>query len=237
MPSFRLQLAAVLSLAAASLPAVAQPAHAPESSPAMDAAWIRAFAVPEIDRPIDPEAAHPLGEENRINTDPRFAALLKSALPQRQWFWYEHRHLVSTANLIHTFVGVPGDAILDQNRYVTLDGCVPHYCPDHGMLWIDTGAHPATLIFAGTGEVFSDNSADKNRLWIFSSIKLNWQQIPQPFLASLFRWLTLIAIPGGGTSGYKYNFVLVTIVQPNGVMEDITPETLHLRSIESGAKQ
>jgi len=189
--------------------------------------------------PFDPRATDEQGDENRLTNDPRFGALLKASFPQRQWFWFEHGRLVSTADLIITFIGVPGDAILDDGRYVTADGCVPHDCvANRGMLWIDSQSHPATLIFAGIGLVSGEASQDASRLWIFSSTKLNWQHLPPSFLASLPRWLSTIAKPDyKGTNGYRYNFVLATIVQPNGLMEDITPETLHLRSKEPGAKQ
>ena len=231
MTTFSLILASIAFMPGI-LQAAGQSARTPPAT--ADASWTRSFAVP-----FDPKAADDQGRENGLTNDPRFEALLKASFPQRQWFWYEHGRLVSMVDLIETFIGVPGDAILDDGRYITADGCVPHDCvANRGMLWIDSQTHPARLIFSGINIVSGDASQDASRLWIFSNTKLNWQHLPPSFLASLPRWLANIAKPDyKGTNGYRYNFVLATIVQPNGVMEDITPETLHLRSKESGAKQ
>ena len=224
----------LISLLTSSAPALAQSAQKPtRPASTKDATWMRTFAVP-----FDPQKAEgdELGNENGLTNDPRFEALLKASFSQRQWFWYEHGQLVSTADLIETFIGVPGGAILDEGRYVTADGCVPHDCEDRGMLWIDTGTLPATLIFVGINLVGgSSNSQETSHLWIFSSRKLNWQKLPNSFTASLPRWLATIAKPGyHGTGGYHYKFALATIVQPNGVTEDITPETLPLGNIDIG---
>ena len=224
----------LISLFICAAPALAQSAQKP-TPPAStkDATWTRIFAVP-----YDPQKAEGdgLGNENSLTNDPRFDALLKASFPQRQWFWYEHGKLVSTADLIETFTGVPGDAILDEGRYVTADGCVPHDCvANRGMLWIDTETQPATLIFVGINLVSGNSSQETSHLWIFSSRKLNWQKLPNSFTTSLPRWLSTIAKPDyRGTSGYHYKFALATIVQPNGVMEDITPETLPLGITEIG---
>jgi hypothetical protein len=223
----------LISLFICAIPTLGQNAQKPTpSASTKDATWTRQFAVP-----FNTQQAPTV--HGKLFTDPRFLPLLRASFPQRQWFWYDHGRLVSTDNLIDTFLGVSfGDPILDEGRYVTTDGCVPHVCDvDRGMLWIDTGVHPADTIFVATNLVGGNGSAGFH-LWMFSSTKLNWQHLPPAFLVSLTRWLSTIAEPGyNGTSGYSFNFVLATIVQPSGVIEDITPETLHLRSIEPGAKQ
>ena len=111
---------------------------------------------------------------------------------------------------------------------------------DRGMLWIDTGTDPAVLIFAGIdpigGSLPPYTYTRKSHLWIYTSEKLNWQKIPAPFLSSLHRWLATISTdPYFGTHGYIYDFSLATIVQPNGVMEDLGPDTLGLGATESHA--
>jgi len=224
----------LISLFICAIPTLGQNAQKPTpSASTKDATWTRTFAVPF--NPLK-AANDDQGKENELNIDPRFRPLLKSSFPQRQWFWYEHGQLVSTADLIETFIGVPGDAILDEGRYVTADGCVPHDCDaNRGMLWIDTGTQPATLIFVGINPVSGNSSQETSRLWIFSSRKLDWQKLPNSFTTSLTRWLSTIAKQDyRGTGGYHYKFALATIVQPNGVMEDITPETLSLGIAEIG---
>ncbi len=195
--------------------------------------WIRSFAAP-----YTPSLQGTTGSGNGLLWDTRFLPLLRSSFPQRQWFWYDHNRLVSTADLIRTFLGVTGDAILDEHRYVTVDGCVQHVCDiNRGMLWIDTAAHPANLIFVAINLVGGNSTNDDSHVWLFSSGKLNWQHLPPSFAASLPRWLNTIGASGyRATNGYRFHFVLATIVQPNGIMEDISPDTLPLGTPETGAK-
>jgi hypothetical protein len=201
-------------------------AAAATPAPATDATWTRAFAVPG---PPSTSAASS-GQAGRLESDPRFATLLQASFPQRQFFWYDHWKLTPLPEMIQMFMSIPGDAILDDNRYVTVDGCVVHDCDSNrGMLWIDTGTHPATLIFAGINPITSGAPPFENHLWVFTSQKLNWQHMPPGFMTSLHRWLPTIGANGyRGTNGYRYNFSIETIVQPRGVMVDLGPDILGL---------
>jgi len=196
-----------------------------------DAAWVRTFAAAG---PPSTSGAG-IGDEGHLFGDSRFTALLRASFPQKQWFWYDHWKLTSLPDTIQVFMGVPGNEVLDDNRYVTLDGCVPHDCDmNRGTMWIDTEPNPAVLIFAAINPISSNKPPFKSHLWIYSSRKLNWQQIPAPYLSSLHRWLATIgAVQYMGTSGYRYNFSLATVVQPNGVMEDLGPDILNLPDTES----
>lgn len=198
-----------------------------------DAAWTKDFAVPNV------PSNQLQGRENALNWAPRFLPLLQSSFPQKQWFWYDHHHFTPVSGLVQTFMGVPGDVILDDDRYVTADGCVPHACAGYrGMLWIDSSAHPAVLIFAAINMVNNESGKEADHLWLFTSKKLNWTHLPQPFLSSLQHWQQKLAAKGYmGTTGYHYNFLVATIVQPNGEMVDISPTVLRLGTSASGAKQ
>jgi len=182
------------------------------------------------------------GYENEFNGDPRLSALLKSSFPQHQWFWYDHYKFTPLPDLIQTFIGVPGSALLDEDRYLTANGCVPHDCTTRGMLWIDTTAHPAKLIFVATGDV-SAGTGDKgasSMLWIFSSSKLNWQKLPQAFLNSLHRWqndLTEQDRKGHVAWIDQGGFLVANLVQSTGEIVVITPSVLGLEPATPGAKQ
>ncbi len=226
-------LAAAVSCGTA-LPLAGAAQSARPATPKPDAAWVRAFAAP-----YTPSQNGSIGNGGLLNWDPRFNALLKSSFPQRQWFWYDHNRLVPTTDLIHTFLGVTGNTILDDNRYVTTAGCVQHLCDAiWGMLWIDTASHPPALIFVGNTMVGGDQPAGEH-LWLFASSKLNWQHLPPPFLQSLHRWIEAPDWPGdpGVSNRRNLHFDLVTIVQPSGIQEDISPATLHLETTPTGAKQ
>jgi hypothetical protein len=173
-----------------------------------DASWAREFASPSGQ-----------GRENALNGDPRFSAFLGSSLHQQQSFWLDHGHFTPVAELVHTFIGVPGSVLLDENRYVMADGCVPHDCYDRGMVWIDTAAQPAAVIFVATGLVSgSQGNATSEHLWLFSSTTLDWQNLPEAFRASLQRWYKTNQM-----KGYDEKILLVTLVQPNGHMIDVPP--------------
>ena len=186
--------------------------------------------------PFNPNVRQIQGNENALNWDPRFALLLQSSFHQRQWFFRDNDTLAPLADVIQTYIGVPGDALLDQDRYITADGCVPHVCEDRGMLWIDTGTHPAQVIFVATGDVNgAQRDTPSNMLWIFSSSKLNWQQLPQPFLDSLHRWRNDLVQQDGFT--FQDGFAIANLVQPNGEIVTLSPSVLGLQPLSTGAKQ
>lgn len=200
-----------------------------------DAAWMRDLARPF--NPADTEHGYTQGT---LWANTRFKSLLRTTLPQHQWFWYDHYRFTALSELIPLFMGVPGDAILDDARYVTFDGCLPHVCQIRGLLWTDTGVHPARLIFAAVEPNYGQD--DTATLWLFSSSKLDQYHLSEPFLMSLIRWRDTIGSKVyRGTGGYRYKFLVVTIVQPNGEQVNISPSLLHLDSpipyTPNGARQ
>ena len=227
-------LAAAIALAPA-LFAVAQQTHA-ASAHAGDATWTKSFAAPCTTTPCP---LHGVGEENKLSTDRRLRPLLRSSLHQKEWFFSETHNFMPVADIVSTFIGVPGNAVLDDDRYVTADGCVPHTCDIlRGMLWVDTSAEPATVIFAATDAVDSVDYAkqiykDQFHLWLFvSGNRWPTAALPQEFLSSLKRWHDI-----NDANGYKQDIALVTIVQPDGGQIDLTYSKLFLQRNSTGAKQ
>lgn len=227
-PRTRLALTLLLTGTALALPP--KPAAPTHTSTASDAAWVRTYTIP-AGQLKPPTQGQVQGRENDLNWDPRFLPLLKSAFPQKQWFWFDHHHFTPVANLIQTFIGVPGDVVLDNNRYVTADGCVPHDGFDRGMLWIDTGANPAHIIFVATQLISSLGPGDET-LWLFSSAHLNWTDLPPAFLTSLKRWQDK-----NNATGYPQHITIATLVQPSGEQINLTPPSLFYKQNQPGAKQ
>jgi len=134
----------------------------------------------------------PDGNENGLTNDPRFAALLKQHLTAPQSFWGNE----SLADAALEFLSVPGVARSDENRYFTATGCVPHFCPARGMLFVDTaGSHPL-IVFAAIDWNRESHTTDENNaeytLWIFPDRELtatrpadNTTYLPQPLQKSL----------------------------------------------------
>lgn len=182
-----------------------------------DISWIRGFTVPA--------GSGEDGQENRLNGDPRFMALLHSSLRQHQFFWHDHGSFTPLPDLVQTFIGVPNKALLLDERYAVVDGCVPHDCSDRGMLWIDTasGSRPS-LIFVATSPVNGGGPTDGSlvHLWLFSSTKLNWQQLPPSFMSSVSQWWT--STSAVWTKYYSERVVVVSLVQGSGEIVTLSPE-------------
>jgi hypothetical protein len=192
----------------------------------LDTSWVRDFA--------SPSQGSQKGRENQLNGDPRFRELLRSSLPQHQFFWRDHGRLTSLPELVQIFMGVPGDVLLDQNRYVTIDGCVPHACSVRGMLWIDTApSKQPSLIFVATSAFRPGPGETESlvHLWLYSSTPL-WQKLPPQFLSSLTQWWNNTTRVWADTVPERV--VLVTIVQPSGEMVDLLPSMF---AFSSGAKK
>ncbi len=140
------------------------------------------------------------------------------------------------AELAQQFMGVPGRVLVNENRFVTANGCVPHDCADRGMLWIDTAtAEKPALIFAATGNI-SNGPADRNsqiHLWLFSSARLNWDKLPPPFPSSLNQWWNKTTAVWNEWVPEK--IVLVTLVQPSGEMVDLSPSLFAFTPTASAA--
>lgn len=225
-------IAAALALA----PALFAGAQTHASSSQGDTAWMRSFAAPCDTTPCP---LHGVGNENRISTDRRLHPLLQPSLHQKEWFFSETHNFMPVADIVSYFIGVPGNAILDDGRYVTADGCVPHTCDIlRGMLWVDTGTKPASLIFAATDPIDSADYAkhiyeDQFHLWLFvSNNHRPVSALPPEFLSSLKRWREV-----NEANGYKQDIALVTIVQPDGGQSDITYSNLFTQRTRTGAKQ
>lgn len=195
-------------------------------SNSQNAAWVRASAA----------------SGNFIITNSRFHPLLQSSFRQKQWFWYDHSKFTPLPDVIYSFLATSsirgGDTILEQDRYVTINGCFGGVCNAiKGMLWIDTRATPAVLIFAGTQFVdTAEHEPSKSSLWVFSSTKLDWTRLPQPFLMSVHRWLSAFQNYTWQDDGNRFSFVVATLVQPSGETIELTPSVLNVPESEIATK-
>jgi len=197
-----------------------------------DASWMRTYAAAWQNIPAKPLTDNSQGHEPQLVNDLRFDKLLHSSFHQQQWFWYDHHRFTPLPDLARIFLGVPGSAVVDDDRYVTADGCVPHDCLDRGMLWIDTGTHPATSIFVATQMIRTVNGDPDMHLWLFASRHLDFENMPPDFRSSLERWHA-----NDTAMGYPEEFTLVTLVQPSGEQVDLTYPTLNDQQNQPGAKK
>lgn len=210
-----LQLAAVLLLLAVGAPLTRAQIHLKHEKPqSEDLQWLWQYTKPA-----------PEGNENGLTNDPHFLPFLQRHLIAPQSFWGN----ASLADAAVEFLGVPGIARADDNRYITATGCVPHFCPNRGMLFIDTtGSHPL-VVFAAIDWSRESHTTDEDSaeytLWIFPDRALapldytdNKPYLPLPLKRSL--GIFSAELHGGKTPP------LVTrsfIVDPDGKPHEIPP--------------
>lgn len=202
------------------LPAAGQRARATPAT--ADASWAKLYATdcgPAMKHPCPPSTN---GYENEFTGDPRLVPLLKRSLHQRESWWVNgYGGSVPVSTIVQDFIGEPKDLFVDDDRYVTATGCVPHDCLTNGMLWIDTSAKPATVIFAAAVDVRSNQVNGAKHVWIYTSSKANTLSLPPNFLKHLPSWYQADINPQGSAP-----VALATLVQPNGRMTDFIFSTL-----------
>ncbi len=142
------------------------------------------------------------GRENQLVLDPRFRPFLAQYLTAPQTFWgSEKTGYKSLAETALDFLSVPDKVVADNNRYLTITGCVYRFCPSRGMLWVDlSGPHPL-VVFAAI-EWIKDSKTPSEpdaeyTLWIFPNHPIEPDHIPAALVHSIARWTA--QPPGGST--------------------------------------
>ncbi len=202
----------------------AQMATAASAFDASNASWAKRYATDcgsAVKHPCPPSTNGYAGE---FFGDPRFIPLLKTSLPQRESWWVNgYGGSAPVSSTVQQFLGIPGAFFVNEDRYVTVTGCVPHSCTTTGMLWVDTGAQPATVVFVGEDLVVGGKEPAGYHLYLYTSRALatynagkrDISVFPADFLRSLARW------HNAGTSKYDTDkVVLATVVWPNGRSHD-----------------
>jgi len=132
-------------------------------------------------------------------------------------------------NAAEDFIGEK--PVVLQDRYMTIDGCVRHMCPElEGFLWIDTASAHSDIIFAALVAI-PNGKADAVQLqlfhlWVFSSRPTsqsfmfeNSEFLPDMFLYPLQDWFDKL-------SGRRIASVM--FVGSDGRMKPLLPSALHL---------
>jgi hypothetical protein len=216
-----LQLAIALLLVTTLAPA--QPGRKPKPAPE-NVEWIWQYT---------PDDTNKQGRENDLVQDDRFRPFLDQFLTAPQTFWGtpvngRYRSLASTA-LDH--LTVPGSVLADDNRYISISGCVVHFCPARGLLWIDLNGAHHLVVFAAIDWIKADKTpsdpAAEYTLWLFPNEPLTIaangaQHPPAALLRALARW-TAQPLPG---SAIVQNITHAILVDPDGTPHQVLPSTL-----------
>ncbi|WP_263383826.1 hypothetical protein [Granulicella arctica] len=233
-----LQLAAAILLTAATahaqfhLPgAKDKPAKVHKS----DLEWLWQYGPSDTDKE---------GRENDLVQDGRFRPMLAQYLTATQTFWGnpvngKYRPLADTA-LDH--LSVPDKVIADDNRYLSISGCVVHFCPSRGLLWVDLNAREPLLAFAAIDWIRDSKTTAQPEaeytLWIFPNRALNPEpgspdRIPPALIASIARWS---AQPLAG-SGIVQNLTHAILVDPDGAPHELPIATVGVKVPKALAKK
>jgi len=180
-----------------------------------------------------PDDVNKQGRQNDLVQDARFRPLLEQFLTAPQSFWGQpinglYRSLASTA-LDH--LTVPGSILADENRYIAISGCVVHFCPARGLLWIDLNGSHHLVVFAAIDWVkaarpTTDPSAEYT-LWLFPNQPLgadrpDAQRPPAALTRAIARWAAE-PLPG---SSIVQNITHAILVDPDGTPHELAPATL-----------
>jgi hypothetical protein len=183
------------------------------------------------------------GRENELLQDPKFVPFLQAYLTAPQAFWgpqdSPRRSLADTA---FDFLAVPGQVIADSDRYITVTGCVFHFCSNRGLLWVDLNAKDPLVIFAAidwtTEDRTPDDPASTYTLWVFTNQVLTPQsadksRIPPALVKAIARWT---AKPAAG-SKHLQNITTAVLVDPDGTPHQMAADALGVTSTEKKGKQ
>jgi hypothetical protein len=155
-----------------------------------DAEWMWQYGPPPAE-----------GRENQLIQDPKFYPFLKQNLVAPQSFWgmqgTKYKPLADTAM---DFLSVPGRVIADDDRYLTVTGCVFHFCPSRGMLWVDlnSAAKAGNLVAFAAVDWIRDSKTTSEpdaeyTLWLFGNQAFGLtddatNKIPAALIRSMSRW-------------------------------------------------
>jgi hypothetical protein len=184
-----------------------------KKAPKENVEWLWQYGPPPVE-----------GRETQLVLDPRFRPFLAQYLTAPQTFWgSEKTGYKPLAETALDFLSMPDKVLSDENRYLTITGCVFRFCPSRGMLWVDlNGPHPL-VIFAAIdwikdSKVPSEPGAEYT-LWVFPNRPIEPDHIPTAFIHSIARWT---AQPSSGSTVIQQirNAILV---DPDGTPHTVMP--------------
>ena len=195
---------------------VAQPPHNPalqRPAPADNLQWLWQYA-----RPV------PIGRASDLRLDARFPLFLQSNFKQPQSMWGPPNSHEPLATIIPLFLDKYGAVTADDNRYITVDGCVPSFCAASGLLWIDLGRPHPLAVFAAVNwnpdaHTVNEPAADYN-LWLFANHPLDADALPLALTQAIAHWNIRLA----AAHRLVPHIAHALLVEPDGSPFAINPE-------------
>jgi hypothetical protein len=167
------------------------------------------------------------GRENELVLDQRFRPFLAQYLTAPQTFWGNpktgYKPLSETAL---DYLSVPDKVLADENRYLSITGCVFRFNPARGLLWVDLGlAHPL-IVFAAIDWVKESKTPNEPgaayTMWVFANHPFDPDHIPAALVHSVARWT---AEPPSGSTAVQH-ITNAILVDPDGTPHQIPPASI-----------
>jgi hypothetical protein len=213
-PNF-FRIAALIFLA--SIAATASPqSKKDKKQPKENIEWLWQYSPPPAD-----------GRENELLRDPRFIPFLEQYFTTPQTFWGSPKTgYKPLSDAVLDYLSVPDKVLADDNRYLSISGCVFHFCPARGLLWVDlNGSHPLIVFNAidwiKASKTPSEPGAEYT-LWIFPNHPIDPDHIPAPLIHSVARWT---AQPPAGSTVIQH-ITNAILVDPDGTPHQIPPASI-----------
>lgn len=215
------KLAAILLLTAGTMTSRAEIFKHKDKAPKSNLEWLWQYGPPPAG-----------GRENALVLDPRFRPFLVQYFTMPQTFWGSAKTgYKPLAVTVLDFVSVPDKVLTDDNRYLTITGCVFRFCADRGMIWADLGLKQPQVVFAAINWIQQDKTPSEEgaeyTLWVFSNQPLDPEHIPPALVHSIARWTA--EPPAGSTILQKIRNAI--LVAPDGTPHPIAPATLGANTI------
>jgi len=166
----------------------------------------------------------PLGEAAALRLDARFQGFLRDAFPQPQSMWGPPNSNEPLATIIPLFLTQYGAVTAEQNRYISIDGCVPSFCAASGLLWIDLGRSHPLAVFAAVNWDPQSHTTDQPQanynLWLFTNHQISPDALPLALIQSISHWDARLAT----AHRLVPHIAHALLVEPDGTPLALDPE-------------
>jgi hypothetical protein len=201
-------------------PTPRNPARARRPAPTDDLQYLWQYARPT-----------PIGRANDLRLDARFQSLLHDDFHQPQSVWGSTNNHEPLATVIPLFLTQYGAVTATDNRYLTIDGCVPSFCAASGLLWIDLGRPHPLAVFAAVNwnpdaHTVDEPTADYN-LYLFTDHPLDPDALPFALTQAIAHWNIRLS----AAHRLVPHIAHALLIQPDGTPNPLDPAMVGANSI------